>query len=108
MFDFSKTAIDWIKKNNPIKNHTVLGVGDIQKISYEGNDFNNFFDVITCIDVTEHLPSKIYKKGIRELFRVLKPSGILIVMQGNSNNIEHINVRTEKQYILDFSRRQRS
>ncbi len=102
MFDFSSTAIEWIKNNNPISDRTILWAGDIQNIAFKDNNFDDFFDVITCIDVTEHLPSKIYKNGIKEMYRVLKPNGILIVVQGNSNIPEHINIRTEKQYILNF------
>jgi len=35
------------------------------------------FDIVTCVSVVEHVPEKIY--AFREMLRVLKPSGILIV-----------------------------
>lgn len=105
MFDFSKPAIEWIIKNNPIPQRSEVWVGDITNISYKGKTFTDFFDIITCIDVTEHLPHKIYKIGIKEIYRVLKPRGILIIMQGNSILPEHINVMTEKQYLTDFLKR---
>ncbi|GAH73088.1 unnamed protein product [marine sediment metagenome] len=102
MFDFSTTSIEWIKRNNPIPEKTVVWRGDIQEIAIKGNLFEDFFDIITCIDVTEHLPVKIYKKGIKEMYRVLKPGGQLIIMQGISDIIEHINIRPEKEYVNDF------
>jgi len=43
---------------------------DIQNMSIE----NNFFDIIICYHVLEHVPDDI--KSMNELYRVLKPNGI--------------------------------
>ena len=43
---------------------------DITNISYE----DNFFDVILCSHVLEHIPDD--RKAMRELYRVLKPGGL--------------------------------
>lgn len=102
MFDFSEVAVKWIEKNNPIPNKTIVWQGDIQDISYNNNKFDDFFDIITCIDVTEHLPLHIYKRALKEIYRVLKPSGRLIIMQGTSTLPEHINIRPEKLYLSDI------
>jgi len=46
---------------------------DITNISYE----DNFFDVILCSHVLEHVPDD--RKAMRELYRVLKPGGWAIL-----------------------------
>jgi SAM-dependent methyltransferase len=49
------------------------------------------FDIVTCVSVVEHVPYKIY--AFKEMLRVLKPEGILIVTYDlvdseNKNNID--------------------
>lgn len=102
MFDFNKVIIEWVKKFNPIPERTHIWLGDIQEIHFNNNYYSNFFDIITCIDVTEHLPRKIYLNGIKEMFRVLRIGGYLILMQGNALLPEHINVMPDKLLVLDF------
>jgi len=103
MFDFSQIAINWVSKNNPIPDRTIVWTGDIVDIRNEENRFEKFFDFISCIDVTEHLPKEIYHQGIKEMYRVLKPGGYLILKQGISVSPEHINVLTEEQLVTDFT-----
>lgn len=38
---------------------------------------SNTFDVVTCLDVLEHIPDDT--KGIAEIYRILKPGGIAII-----------------------------
>ncbi len=102
MFDFSERAIEWINKNNPIPDGTIVWEGDICDITHKDESFNNYFDYITCIDVTEHLPTDVHRQGIREMFRVLKPGGFLFLRQGISVFPEHINVLSESQLVSDF------
>ena len=102
LFDFSEVAIDWCNEMNPIPDQTKIWVGDIIDIQYNENRLDDFFDYITCIDVTEHLPKDIYLKGISEMFRVLKYGGILILKQGISVSPEHINVLSEEKLVSDF------
>jgi 2-polyprenyl-3-methyl-5-hydroxy-6-metoxy-1,4-benzoquinol methylase len=103
MFDFSKESIQWCKTTFPYKERAIIWQTSIDNIKYNNDNLTNKFDVITCIDVTEHLPEHIYKKGIKEIFRVLKPRGTLILMQGNTTeNPEHINVLSENQLVQDF------
>ena len=51
-------------------------IGDAENIPYE----NNQFDCITCAHSFHHYPHK--KKAIREMFRVLKPNGKLMIIDG--------------------------
>ncbi len=50
-------------------------LGDICSIPYE----DNYFDKVFCISVIEHMDSDVRNQGLKELLRVLKPGGILIL-----------------------------
>lgn len=56
------------------KNRFVNGVRneDIQKLSFK----NNFFNLITCTEVLEHVPN--YKQALKEVSRVLNAGGYFI------------------------------
>lgn len=47
---------------------------DIQDIPYE----DNYFDLIYCSNVLEHVPDD--KKAMKELYRVLKPNGMALIL----------------------------
>ncbi len=53
--------------------------GDIMNLPFRDNSF----DVALLLDVIEHLPFEFQKNGIREIKRVLKTNGILIVSVPN-------------------------
>ena len=57
---------------------------------------DNFFDKVFCISVIEHLPKQIAYKGMREMGRVLKPEGLLIVTVDNDGL--HINPELINSY----------
>lgn len=102
MFDFSNESIKWCKREFPNKNRAIIWQGSVEKIEFDGQNFYETFDYATCIDVTEHLPDEIYRKMIFELTRVIKKGGYLILMQGNSPNVEHIHILEEQQLVNDF------
>lgn len=102
MFDFSRSAVEWVQEHFPREWDWEVWQGDIQEIGCGGRAFDDFFDVVTCLDVTEHLPAAVYKNAIHEMYRVLKPTGQLILMQGNTPLPEHINVLPEEQLVADF------
>jgi len=64
-----------INKDKKVK----IKKSSIYKIPYK----NNFFDLIVCSEVLEHL--EYDKKAIKELYRVLKPNGKLIITVPNLN-----------------------
>lgn len=66
--DSAKEAVDYCRKRG-IKNITL---GNLEKIPFNKESF----DCITALDVLEHVDDS---KAIRELERVLKKSGILII-----------------------------
>lgn len=52
-----------------------LIVGSIFKSPYK----DNFFDAIVCISVLEHFKGKELNKAVLEMYRILKPGGILVM-----------------------------
>lgn len=71
-----KAAQKWLGKNNP-KIHWQKG--DITRLPYQ----DNFFDKIICTEVLEHVPDD--KKAVLELYRVLKPKGLVGITVPNHN-----------------------
>ena len=53
-----------------------------QKLPYQ----DNAFDLVTCTEVIEHIEH--YREALREMHRVLKPSGVLVVTTPNILNIK--------------------
>lgn len=106
MFDFSRVAVDWCVKYNPYPDRITIWNGDIRNIKYNGNQFNNYFDVITCLDVTEHLPHNIYIKSIKEMRRVCKIGGLIVLRPGMHDvHPEHIHVLEHEKVVRDFEKR---
>jgi spore maturation protein CgeB len=102
MFDFSKTSIDWLKKEFPFPERATIWQASVEDIKLPETDLTGLMDVVTCLDVTEHLPDEIYKKMITEIYRVMKPGAILILLQGTAPNEEHIHILSEEQIDHDF------
>ena len=51
----------------------------MQEMSWE----DDYFDIVYCISVIEHLPVKMVKAGMKEMKRVLKPEGLLVISVDN-------------------------
>ena len=91
--DTSEEALRFAKKNG-IKN---ISKASVTKIPFK----DNYFDIITSIDVLYHQQVKDDQKALREFFRILKPGGILIIknpahdwLRGNHDIIIH----TKRRY----------
>ncbi|TDA66444.1 MAG: class I SAM-dependent methyltransferase [Chloroflexi bacterium] len=102
MLDFSNESIKWCQKNFPFNERATIWQANVDNIFFNEDRLANKFDYASCIDVTEHLPEPVYRGMIRELFRVIKPGGFLILMQGNTPRVEHIHVLKEEELISDF------
>ncbi len=100
-FDFSERFVAHCKAHNPIGDRLHIWQGDCTDIRDGEQSFDGFFDFATCIDVTEHLPEDVYQGLLRELARVVKPGGHLLLMQGNTPQVEHIHVIAEAQLVRD-------
>lgn len=75
--DISQFAIKKLASKPWGKN---LVVGDICSLPFT----KNYFDVVTCFDVLEHLPSP--EIGISEMCRILKNDGLLFISVPNTSS----------------------
>lgn len=100
--DISEYAI-----NNPLPE--VVGktrLGGITDIPFGPDQF----DVITAFDVIEHIHPRDTEKALIELYRVLKPDGILILTTPSGfygewvKDLTHINVRPPKYWKIMFTK----
>lgn len=91
--DISEQALKYCKKRGLKK----IQIGSINKLPFS----DNFFDLVTCFDVIYH--KKVNdKKAILELYRILKPGGILILRSAAYNWLysQHdIPIETRYRYV---------
>jgi len=59
------------------------------------------YDVITCLDLFEHLPYYTYMNTLLECRRLLKDDGCLLVFVGQGEQPGHINLMTLKELLAD-------
>ncbi len=71
--DYNAASIDWCKTNLPDIDFNLNGLE--AELPYD----NNFFDYIYGISIFTHLSEKMHFEWIEELYRVLKPGGILML-----------------------------
>lgn len=69
--DSSKEALDFCKKRSLAN----LQLGSVEKLPYS----DNFFDVVTCLDVLYHQRVKDDSIALKEINRVLLPGGYLLL-----------------------------
>ena len=103
-FDFSRRFVAATQAANPLGDRLTVWQSDATDIHLDGERFDGFFDIITCLDVTEHLPDDVYQRMLAELARVARAGGYLLLMQGNTVQMEHIHVLPEAELIRDAER----
>ncbi|MEM8530186.1 MAG: class I SAM-dependent methyltransferase [Chloroflexota bacterium] len=69
---------------------------DLTKLTYQSETF----DAISCVSVLEHIPSPLDQEAIKELLRVLKPGGVLVVSVDFTPPAPHIIQRNKLAYYL--------
>ena len=77
--DFDKKALDSAKKNLKGKNIKLVHADLMKKLPFKSGIFNK----VIMSEVAEHLPDD--QKGLKEVYRVLKPGGVLCLTVPNSN-----------------------
>jgi SAM-dependent methyltransferase len=103
-FDFSRRFVEATRRANPIGHRLTVWQGDATDIRLGADRFDTFFDFVTCLDVTEHLPDDVYRRMLAELARVTRAGGYLLIMQGNTVHVEHIHVLPESALIADVTK----
>lgn len=77
--DYNKKSIDWCSENLPgiqFNNNSLEA-----DLPYE----DNFFDIIYGISIFTHLSENLHYKWYEELYRVLKPNGIMVLTTQGQN-----------------------
>ncbi len=77
-----KMILEARKKMAEKKTRAVLLPADIRKIPFP----NDFFDVVFCLAVLHHLKPLQQKKALKEMERVLKPGGRMLVSVWNKRH----------------------
>ncbi|MGI9534092.1 MAG: class I SAM-dependent methyltransferase, partial [Thermodesulfobacteriota bacterium] len=90
--DFAEDCIQYAQDELDLKN---TRVGNLDENSYE----NNYFDAVTLWSVAAHLNDPITM--FRNIFRVLKKDGFLIIFTVNAGGIQHM---VELEYWNGFSK----
>lgn len=78
-FDIDSASIEIAKKHLAKSTNVDFRIGNICNMPYP----DNFFDKICCSEVLEHVEDD--KKALKELRRILKPSGRLVITVPNLN-----------------------
>ena len=81
--DFSESAVEIAKdyaQESRVEKYIKFQVNDIENLNYDSNSF----DRIICFETIEHVPNPV--EAIKELYRVLKPGGQLILTTPNYLN----------------------
>lgn len=94
LFDGNKQTVEELKKE-----YANVVLGDLPVLPFE----DNFFDVIHCSHVVEHLPPHIFYETLKEMDRCLKVQGYLVISapllwSGFYNDLSHIRPYNPKVY----------
>ena len=88
--DISEALIDNAKKN---RKGIKFAVADAQKLPFK----KNYFDIVICKHVLCHVTD--IKKAMREIHRVLKKGGILVIAQNTLTNSSRMHAERYRKYI---------
>ncbi|OGC97698.1 hypothetical protein A2634_04745 [Candidatus Amesbacteria bacterium RIFCSPHIGHO2_01_FULL_48_32] len=96
LIDISKEAIRRAKDNLGVQNNYKFIVGDLEKIPVR----DNYFDKVECSEVIEHVMSP--KKMLKELCRVLKPNGTMVITFPNEPLINYLKGALIKLHLFNY------
>ena len=89
--DYNKRSIDWCIKN--LKGMNFYQNSLTAKLPYP----DNFFDVIYGISIFTHLSESLHYSWYNEVYRILKPGGIMyLTTQGNNYKVKLTNSELKK------------
>jgi SAM-dependent methyltransferase len=93
--DYNPETIKWCQNNLSNINFTLNGL--VPPLGYP----DNFFDFIYSISVFTHLSEETGLKWATELYRVLKPNGILLITTSGENAYSQELLKSEKKKYKD-------
>lgn len=100
--DFSERAVAFARL---IDIRNVYDIGSSTNLPYP----NDFFDVVTCIQVLEHIEQEDAEASLKEFKRVLKPNGKLIISVPSilrpmsKAHLRHYTLKSLNDLVHDFS-----
>lgn len=83
--DYSTKSIDMCRKNA-----RTLGLDDTKFVCRDATNTqfdDNSFDVVYCADLVEHLYPSVYLDMVKEVHRILAPSGKFVIYTPNPSHI---------------------
>lgn len=95
MLEIAKTNL----RNNPCQ---------LVHVSHELPFENKTFDIVWCFIVLQHIPDNHFFATVRELKRVIKPGGMIIIVENThpykfrSSTSGHVIFRRKKEYLSAF------
>jgi 2-polyprenyl-3-methyl-5-hydroxy-6-metoxy-1,4-benzoquinol methylase len=101
--DVRKTAIEKLMSRKV--NFPVTGiVNDIRigSIGDAASDFLEKFDVVVCFEIIEHFEDKYLDHVLQEIYRVLKPSGYLLLSTPNYDGVHKARNHVHEYYEVEL------
>ena len=95
MVDFSPASVEFCRKHFPKANTMLVDVSDMPFA-------DGRFDLVSALDITEHLPPIVYDGFLLEAFRVCSASGRTVILPGMTNRPEHINLKRLGEIVDDM------
>jgi len=72
--------------------HPNVIAGDISELSFK----DEIFDTVFTTEILEHLDGETLNRGLREIYRILRVGGYLIITIPNNENLKHNTIRCPK------------
>ena len=94
--DWSQVAIDFCERLGRKRLIPYCGLAEALPFT------DNYFDAVSCVDFTEHLPPPVYHAVVEELTRVAAPGAPMILHHGRTAHPAHINPISEATLLADF------
>jgi ubiquinone/menaquinone biosynthesis C-methylase UbiE len=97
--DFSSAGIEELKRRaEEDQLHVETEVCEADALKYP----DGFFDAVICYGVLYYLPYKRYQKAVKEIQRVLKPSGkaFIVTRSCGDSRFDHAKKTGEHDYVL--------
>jgi 2-polyprenyl-3-methyl-5-hydroxy-6-metoxy-1,4-benzoquinol methylase len=69
------TGLQQLDSDRIYASHVAYAIEDLTHLSYPDASF----DAISCVSVLEHIPAPHDQRAVRELLRILRPGGILVL-----------------------------